>query len=565
MIHISFPCDECLFSIPPQTACLFHEEDNMKFDEYDENVQEWVEQVLKSHTGNPDMTRKFCRKILRLGEENQDSRLLGFAYFYLAESYYFENNCGKFMKFLYLGIEHQNIARMGDLLVRSYNFLGINFDNQGNIPAAVDFYLTSLQYCREYGMHYEAGLANCNIGQLYYLLHEYKTAVRYLKKARKCLNTNRKDACYSVNMMSVEISLAFSYFYSGNLEPALRCFYKIEEEDNKLFDDTYKITTYIFEIIFNDAVAEYAKRDSLIQKLISLLDQLPSLMDMYDDAFMFCEFLLQSGRYQELLHVLERIELLSRQAGITNMQLRASRYRIQYCQAMQQEADYLHAYAEYFRLSEQMKAENIAISKKSIDLRLDMEHVREKQRIIQKENEILQEKSERDPLTHLPNRSRLNDYSETAFENAYRNGTSLAVEILDIDFFKQYNDTYGHQAGDECLKKIAKLLHSLAGDGIFCARYGGDEFIIIYENKTDAEILEIAEKLQRDVTALHLENIRSGSSPVVTISQGIRNSIPQNDSRVWDYLYAADMSLYHVKRTEKNSICLINRLHVPDE
>ena len=263
--------------------------------------------------------------------------------------------------------------------------------------------------------------------------------------------------------------------------------------------------------------------------------------------------------------MLERIELLSRQAGITNMQLRASRYRIQYCQAMQQEADYLHTYAEYFRLSEQMKAENIAISKKSIDLRLDMEHVREKQRIIQKENEILQEKSERDPLTHLPNRSRLNDYSETAFENAYRNGTNLAIEILDIDFFKQYNDTYGHQAGDECLKKIAKLLHSLAGDGIFCARYGGDEFIIIYENKTDAEILEIAEKLQRDVTALHLENIRSGSSPVVTISQGIRNSIPQNDSRVWDYLYAADMSLYHVKRTEKNSICLINRLHVPDE
>ena len=84
----------------------------------------------------------------------------------------------------------------------------------------------------------------------------------------------------SSNMMSVEISLAFSYFYSGNLEPALRCFYKIEKEDNKLFDDTYKITTYIFEIIFNDAVAEYAKRDSLIQKLISLLDQLPSLMDM---------------------------------------------------------------------------------------------------------------------------------------------------------------------------------------------------------------------------------------------------------------------------------------------
>jgi diguanylate cyclase (GGDEF)-like protein len=177
---------------------------------------------------------------------------------------------------------------------------------------------------------------------------------------------------------------------------------------------------------------------------------------------------------------------------------------------------------------------------------------------MQEENKLLQEKSERDPLTKLPNREKINEYTEVAFENAYHNGTNLGVEIFDIDFFKQYNDTYGHQAGDKCLKKIAQLLHSLMEQGIFCARYGGDEFIIIYENKSDDEIKAIAEQLRQRVMELNITHTNSTISPVVTISQGIRNSVPKDGNKIWDYFYIADMSMYHVKRTTKNDVLLLH-------
>jgi diguanylate cyclase (GGDEF)-like protein len=97
--------------------------------------------------------------------------------------------------------------------------------------------------------------------------------------------------------------------------------------------------------------------------------------------------------------------------------------------------------------------------------------------------------------------------------------------------------------------------------GIFCARYGGDEFIIIYENMTDEEILKIARKLQQDVIGLDLKLKNSTVHPTVTISQGIRNSVPVKENKIWDYFYVADMSMYQVKRACKNDIRLV---HKPD-
>jgi diguanylate cyclase (GGDEF)-like protein len=305
-------------------------------------------------------------------------------------------------------------------------------------------------------------------------------------------------------------------------------------------------------------MGEYQKRDELLDKLILILLEIPSLLDIYDEAFLLCEVLMESKRYEDFWIVLERIEKLTKQAGITNMQLRVLRYKLRYYKMRQNEPEYRLVCTDYVILSEQLEEENRTNSKRAIELRIDLEYVKEKQTLMQEENKLLLEKSERDPLTKLPNREKLNEFTEVAFENAYLNGTNLGVEIFDIDFFKQYNDTYGHQAGDKCLKKIAQLLHSLMEQGIFCARYGGDEFIIIYENKTDEEILTIAGQLRQRVIDLNIEHQNSTVSPVVTISQGIRNSIPKDGNKIWDYFYIADMSMYHVKRTTKNDVLLLH-------
>ena len=198
----------------------------------------------------------------------------------------------------------------------------------------------------------------------------------------------------------------------------------------------------------------------------------------------------------------------------------------------------------------------------STRLRFSLKEARLKEETLIKEKKELQERSEKDALTGLPNRYKLNDFAGKIFDKASENQECLSIEIFDVDYFKQYNDTYGHQAGDNCLQKIGAILKELMerDRDIFCARYGGDEFIIIYYGKTDKEILTLAGELRQRISELKIEHKGSQVSEYVTVSQGIRNSVPTHQNRMWDFLYAADGALYNVKRKQKNSICLIHKI-----
>ena len=529
----------------------------MNFEKYEEDIQILVEQVLSLRVEHPEETINICKKIIRHGKKEGDSTLLGFAYYYLAEAYFDSNEYDSFIQNLILGLEHQLEVGLVSLIAKSYNMLGINADNQGNTSAAIDYYLTSLKYSRDHNLYYEAGLVNANIGQVYKQLMDYKSAISYLEKA--LINLNKDKSCSIGNRIITETTIATCYLHKGELETAFNWFYRIERQRDLYLEEAhYPLVMYCFEVQFYNQMGEYEKRDELLDKLILILLELPSILDMYDEAFRLCDFLMETNRYDDLWKVMERIEKLTKQAGITNMQLRLLKYKLKYFKIQQDEVEYNRACTDYVILSEQLEEENRTNAKRAIELRIDMEYVKEKQTLMQEENKLLLEKAVRDPLTKLPNREKLNEYTEIAFEKALREGTRLGVEIFDIDYFKQYNDTYGHQAGDKCLKKIAQLLHSLIERGIFCARYGGDEFIIIYEDMSDDEILAIAEQLRQKVMDLNLKHKNSEVSPIVTISQGIRNSVPREGNKIWDYYYVADMSMYHVKRTTKNNILLLH-------
>lgn len=170
---------------------------------------------------------------------------------------------------------------------------------------------------------------------------------------------------------------------------------------------------------------------------------------------------------------------------------------------------------------------------------------------------MLHIKSEHDQLTGIANRFRLNDYSDQILVHACDTQKSLAVEILDIDYFKEYNDNYGHQAGDMCLKKIAQVLKSFTEENNgFCARYGGDEFVLIYEGIERDDMIKLAEKLKEAVRELSIEHLYSKVLSVVSISQGICWTVPHKRNQMWDFLHAADNMLYRIKKGGRNNFGL---------
>jgi diguanylate cyclase (GGDEF)-like protein len=134
----------------------------------------------------------------------------------------------------------------------------------------------------------------------------------------------------------------------------------------------------------------------------------------------------------------------------------------------------------------------------------------------------LEEKIRLDPLTQIANRRALDEQLAAEWQRAMRRPSALAFLMIDVDFFKLYNDHYGHVAGDQCLKKVAQALAaSVNRAGELTARYGGEEFAVLLPEADLARALRTAERICQAVRSLEIEHINSAVAPCVTVSIGV--------------------------------------------
>ncbi len=159
-----------------------------------------------------------------------------------------------------------------------------------------------------------------------------------------------------------------------------------------------------------------------------------------------------------------------------------------------------------------------------------------------------------DPLTDLANRRRFDDVLDAEWNRGFRNLKPLSMVMIDIDRFKDFNDHYGHLAGDECLRRVATVLALAARrPGDLAARYGGEEFAILLPETDCKATAVIAENTRRDVEALGIPHRASAAAPVVTISVGWACVIPKETMEPEVLIAAADEALYRAKES-RNSV-----------
>lgn len=174
---------------------------------------------------------------------------------------------------------------------------------------------------------------------------------------------------------------------------------------------------------------------------------------------------------------------------------------------------------------------------------------------LQKLNEELQRLAVLDELTGVANRRFFNRVLEQEWGRAAREVHPLSLLLLDIDFFKNFNDYYGHQKGDECLRRVAGALLALVkrpGDQV--ARYGGEEFVVLMPHTGQRGAAGVAEKLRHKVEELGLEHARSAVHDRVTISLGVATAIPERRSSPETLVAAADQAVYEAKRLGRNRV-----------
>ena len=179
-----------------------------------------------------------------------------------------------------------------------------------------------------------------------------------------------------------------------------------------------------------------------------------------------------------------------------------------------------------------------------------------------KANAELSHLSAYDVLTELANRRHFNDFLDTEWRTGVRYRTQLSLLFLDVDYFKAYNDHYGHQAGDICLQKIAAVIQKCVHrPHDLCARYGGEEFVVLLSNASLESTLQVAEKIRK---AVELENIPHAYSPAsshVTISIGVVSIIPHPRLSQNLFIEMADNALYKAKKMGRNQIQVFSPPH----
>lgn len=177
---------------------------------------------------------------------------------------------------------------------------------------------------------------------------------------------------------------------------------------------------------------------------------------------------------------------------------------------------------------------------------------------LQAANQRLEILSRTDGLTGVFNRATFDEKINDEWDRCKGRSVPLSLIIADIDLFKEYNDNYGHQAGDYCLKQIAGVLTAcVKSPSDMVARFGGEEFVILLPHSDNEDALKLAEKIRTGVEEAVVPHLYSGISDHVTISLGVNSVIPSEESSVYEFINDADVALYKAKERRNCSVSAV--------
>ena len=187
--------------------------------------------------------------------------------------------------------------------------------------------------------------------------------------------------------------------------------------------------------------------------------------------------------------------------------------------------------------------------------------LRQLKKQLESSNKKLQELSTKDGLTGIANRRHFDETLETDLQDGLKNNTPVSLILIDIDYFKDFNDNYGHQLGDDCLKEVASLLsNACLNPQDLAARYGGEEFVALLSGTEEAQALKVAERFNEVLERTCIEHKHSGVAPCITVSMGIATHDTGSSYNAKDLIEAADRALYKAKESGRNRAILASSL-----
>ena len=448
--------------------------------------------------------------------------LIGIAYFY--NSMYEDA-----LKYLLQALDLLKELKDDFLLSTILNNIGEVFRESIKYDEALKYYYRSLRICTDINSKTNAAAVLNNIGEIYFIENKYDDALKYFTKSYNILIEEK----HMVTLGEVENNLGKVQYINENYSKAAEYFFsslkRLDKVENKF---------YAIDVLVNIAKLQLEKDSDkslyYFEKAIQYAEKINAKKKLSLVCKIVADYYEKIGNYREALENFKRYHGVEQEikTSIVGNKLEILKIQLEH-------------------LDENDKFQEI----KMVNKRLGIEILNQTNELnkIEKLNKVLEKKAFEDELTGVPNRSYINYHLNKTLEEALLDDQTVILFIIDIDYFKKYNDYWGHLGGDECLIKVANCLKDIQvkRKDTF-GRYGGEEFIYYGKNINYDQALELGNLIRNEVEKLSLNYIVDNNCCMLTISVGGVLGKFSDFINISNMIEIADKELYKAKNIGRN-------------
>ncbi len=503
-------------------------------------------EIAQIRFSDPNRVIELATRILEINRNLMDANDAGYALFAIGDAYYTLGDSDHCLSNINRAMVEFNSIGDWQSLGECYNLLGIMFSHQGNMANALESYYEGIDLAETYHLDFLGAMIYQNFAELCDRTDNDSEALRKAYQSKEYINRLSGHPRMKELKLANDVALIKSNLKIGNLEEAREIYEDFNDFLLAFPDYTNDLDVILTQILLAKAEGRDAEAISLLHGAYDSFLSYPYGIDFFWEGIELMAMMEENQMDDMLEVIMNHIRNGVQTNAFPDLLMRLSKYRIKLLRRKGMTKEMTQELLDYFSYNDMQTEQSNRNMYQFIELRDSLKQSN-------MNNELLRQRADTDELTALPNRRRLNEASDQFFDMAMSTQKNFGVEMLDIDKFKTVNDIHGHMVGDACLVALAEVLRTIQSDQVFAARYGGDEFFILYLGISRDEMYRTCSMINSRLRDI----ISQKGLPIFTISQGICERIPQGPNKLWDFTSLADMALYESKRRGGGEITIV--------
>lgn len=530
-------------------------------------LQNYIQEIDAVRYRDAQRMLKLSRKMVNEAKADKDEKASAYAEYFFLEARYRTGTLNE--KMLNRAVRALQLCRkckLYELEVKCNNMIGIFFLNHGDNMSALEYYQVAIDVANRHHFKRMSRVLTNNIGDLYIQMKQYDTALVYLEKCLKqsresCAAEKRKEVRDEValNMNICLLNMAECSYLLGNYEEALEQINSMYELDNG--DEYYGAARDAQLVICHAALGRISEVEDKIEATIYGAEKGNDRIEAVKEYVRVCQVLIHENRIEQAERMYRAIRTITEELNFAKLWCDYYETAILLAKKKQDNEALIQAYENYVETKKRWDEFQNNQQVKALKNRQALNAALKKQKRAELEKVSLKKLSEHDALTGLYNRYVLNRECEKWCRIAQEQYSNIGVIVMDIDYFKQYNDTYGHLLGDQALKQVGAALMEAVGNKGIVVRYGGDEFFVLTHHLEMEDMIQIAKDINVSIRKKEVCHEMSRVSRYLTLSQGVVNGVPEEGQSVIDFIHLADNALYKAKEVKRSSIGIYENGH----